>query len=322
MNKISFRALDQWNQGRGPFFQIRECDLKWNFSSQNWISYEDVELNGVPAVVAMVAGEGARQGVPAQTLWISLWGTIQEGSESRFLEEALRFARSKEKTRLVLGADEFHFVPGIPLGDDQGDRLRKAAQSLGFSGEEEADLAGSVKSSAVREYIDQGRALLQEQGMRGEVFQEEKDLLHLSEFLSREFPGRWSREFEFWRGNRASARRGRWLGLRKGATLLGFARFCLRGEFIEQGWTPAALRFPAVEGAKWLSTDACLGPIGVAKEARGQGAGKILLSLVLEQLIQNGAELTCIDWTDAIKYYRPLGFSQIRRYWTCRKANI
>src|SRR5690606_13874716 len=89
MNKISSRALDQWNQGRGPFFQIRECDLKWNFSSQNWISYEDVELNGVPAVVAMVAGEGARQGVPAQTLWISLWGTIQEGSESRFLEEAL-----------------------------------------------------------------------------------------------------------------------------------------------------------------------------------------------------------------------------------------
>ncbi|MBW7416523.1 hypothetical protein J9A19_25120, partial [Escherichia coli] len=75
-----------------------------------------------------------------------------------------------------------------------------------------------------------------------------------------------------------------------------------------------AMRLPLAAGAARADTDSCLGPIGISKDERGRGAGKILLGLSLHELSLQSAEPTCIDWTNAYNYYTPLGFEIVRRF--------
>jgi hypothetical protein len=82
---------------------------------------------------------------------------------------------------------------------------------------------------------------------------------------------------------------------------------------------PGALRFPLVAGGVDQSTDACLGPIGIAAAGRGSGAGKILLGLSLQLLLAKNAERVCIDWTNAYNYYKPLNLPAVRKYWSAVK---
>ena len=134
----------------------------------------------------------------------------------------------------------------------------------------------------------------------------------LSAFLRENFAGRWEREFRFWAA-RADAGAAFWNLLRDGSgQVLGFSRLGVRGG-VRGEWLPGALRLPlAEEGLK--STDACLGPIGLAAAARGRGAGKVLLGLSLQLLLGRGAERVCIDWTNAYNYYKPLGLPVVRSF--------
>jgi hypothetical protein len=77
---------------------------------------------------------------------------------------------------------------------------------------------------------------------------------------------------------------------------------------------PGALRFPLAAGSVDSPFDASLGPIGISSSERGRGAGKVLLGLSLQLLLDKNAERLCIDWTNAYNYYKPLGLQVVRRY--------
>ena len=47
-------VLNQWNRSHGANFQIRNCDLAWNFSEQDFVRYRVSSLAGVLVQV----GEG------------------------------------------------------------------------------------------------------------------------------------------------------------------------------------------------------------------------------------------------------------------------
>lgn len=326
-----FEVLETWNREQGPAYQIRKEDLEWNLDQQKFLDYECGDFAGTPVMLATVSRDGLAQGISEKSLWLSLWGKIPSGREDHFLQAFVDSARMKHKTRLSWGGEEFHFTPGIPHAED---RLIKALRLFGFEVSEVVDFVGSLRSVAVSNYIDEGLSLAKKEGWQCREVESADQKKKLSEFLKREFAGRWSREYEFWQ-SREDTGRALWLSLHRNSDeIVGFARLCVRGRLqpIERGWNPCSLRLPLVgaydlnnksfgKGGAWSDSDSSLGPIGVAQSQRGQGAGKILLAFVLENLRIRNAELTCIDWTNAIKYYRPLEFVQARSFWTAWKSD-
>ncbi len=309
-------VLRAWNRCHGAFYQIQESDLRWNLREQDWLRYFSGHLDGVPVLWGETAAKGEALGLHAGGLWLSFFGEVKTGREKRFVEAIEDFARKSGRKRIAIGGDDFHFLPGLPVEDDSGKKIAEALTELGFSAYDCADFVGAPANPQSAEYIRAARA---EAGSRGWSFAElggHRDREDLDDFLAREFPGRWTREWRGWR-DRRDAGRAFWNLLRdeKGA-LLGFSRLGCRGrhEPFSEGWNPGALRLPlAAEGGR-KNTDSCLGPIGIAASERGRGAGKILLGLSLHELSLQGAELTCVDWTNAYNYYTPLGFSIVRRY--------
>jgi hypothetical protein len=195
-----------------------------------------------------------------------------------------------------------------------------------YSMAEAVDYTGDLTTTEIQDYIDQ---TLESAQKREILFHEAKspsDLLALDEFLNSEFPGRWLREFQFWRTD-SQPRRAFWMILKSNlGQAIGFARCAVRNRSgsSDQHWTPGSLRLPMISAHEggFEASDGCLGPIGIAKSERGQGTGKILLGLTLNSLIYNKAKRVCIDWTNAFYYYQPLGLQISRRYETAWKEGL
>jgi len=311
-------VLRAWNVCHGAFYRVSEEDLAWNLAEQKLVRYWREDLAGVPALLAEATPEGARRGVLEKGIWVSLYGDVR-GRELVFARAAEELALTLGKTRLAVGSDEFHFLPGIPLEEEQ---LANAFRACGFNAADCADYVGSVESEGCTAYIREAAREALKRGWNLHGLRSEGDRADLSAFLLREFPGRWSREWELWQERNDSAR-GFWNLLRdEHGKVLGFSRLAVRGRYPESslGWTPGALRLPLGAMRARENTDSCLGPIGISKNERGRGAGKILLGLSLHEFSLQGAKLTCIDWTSAYNYYSPLGFEIVRRYLTLWKG--
>jgi len=322
-------CLEQWNRQASRSLQIRMADLEWNFRAQNLLSYRVDQVAGVPVIYAVVTEIGAGFGLSVGSLWLSLWGEIAAGDEVRFVAELEKLAVHEGKHRLVFGADEFHFLPGIPSDTVSGQRLMAAVKAAGYEGDVVADYVGPAHSPAVDAYIAQARGREGLGDFELRPVETHERLSELETFLAREFAGRWTREFRFWR-SRSDCRRAFWMALTKGASseILGFARMAVRSrvEPLDTAWTPGSLRLPLWQtgetDTQWNATDSCLGPIGVARSLRGQGAGRALLGRVLETLQSRNADRICIDWTDAFHYYEPLQFLKVRQYQTAWKSSV
>ena len=308
-------VLRQWNRCHGPYFQIAEKHLLWNLREQDLVTYSSSMVGGVSTIYAVASPRGVSAGLAGGSLWFSLWGKIPAAREDDFARGLVELAAQLGKTRITMAGDEFHFLPGVPEGDS---RLIEALKSAGFEGVVAADFCGDVRTDAVTEYIKGAHEIAAKMKWRFTPVSTARELGELEEFLSQEFAGRWLREFRFWK-SREDTRRGFWNVLRDDSgVVLGFARMAVRGriENLDQGWNPGALRLPLRDGVADEPRDSCLGPIGVATSQRGQGAGRVLLGFTLETLKSHNAGPICIDWTDAFKYYYPLQFEVVRKYWT------
>lgn len=319
-SKLEEVLLDQWRECHGAFYQVRREDVVWNFSAQDLVRYEFVELGGVPCLIATATDKGAEFGISSKTLWISLFGRLDPGGSTTFVEAAEKFAKDRAKTRLMYGGDEFHFLPGVPE-DPMGDELIYACRSRDYQEADSADYVGKLQTTAVTQYITTAQTQASQLGWSLIEVARPDGEEKLREFLQSEFKGRWSREFEIWR-SRTDTSRAFWNILKnEQGIVVGFSRLGVRGRYSPgEGWSPGALRLPQSEEAiPDLSTDACLGPIGVSSKERGRGAGRILLGLSLQNLLSKNAERLCIDWTNAYNYYKPLEFQVVRRYRTLWK---
>ena len=311
----SLEVLMQWNRCHGPSFQISESDLRWNLREQDHVHYRTEKLGGVPVIYALASDRGLAAGLAGGNLWLSLWGEVASGQENEFARALVALAAREGKSRIATAGDEFHFLPGVPEGDET---LITGLKSQGFEGVVAADFCGDIRSAAVTSYISEAHLLAAEKKWRFTPVETAAEFREAETFLAKEFPGRWLREFQFWK-SRQDTGRGFWSVLRdESGVVLGFARMAVRGriENLDQGWNPGALRLPLRAGLSRDATDSCLGPIGVAASLRGQGAGRVLLGFTLETLKDHNAGPICIDWTDAFKYYYPLQFEVVRKYWT------
>ncbi|HVK62199.1 MAG TPA: GNAT family N-acetyltransferase [Bdellovibrionales bacterium] len=316
-------VLKEWNSTQSRVYRLSEADLRWNHEQQNLVVYRVVRIGGVPCITSIASKDGAATGIPAKNLWLNLWGDIEEGKEAAFVAALEDHVTQAGYSKLVIGGDEFHCVPGVPMESKRGQGLKAALAQASFSGAEAADFAGRLDSNEVDTYVSDALMKAEERGLSFTKVISVATQDQLEMFLDKEFPGRWAREFRFWR-SREDTRRAVWMTLRDQTDgVIGFARIAVRGRHLplDKGWTPGALRLP-LDSKDLLITgsDSCLGPIGVAVSERGKGTGKVLLGLVLETLRHKNAERVCIDWTNAFKYYEPLGFEIARRYWTAWKS--
>ena len=313
---LSKNVLAQWNlvHAHQPFLQLREADLRWNLEEQNLVTYSHVHLADTPCLVGTASPSGIQAGLAEGTLFLNLWGHIATGNATRFVDDFIHLAKDAGKSKMLFGADEFHFLPGIPMNLAQHEPLLKAVSAAGFTVPEVVDYVGELTSTP--------KPVLP--GFEFLVLENENQLKDLENFLAREFPGRWQRELQSWR-QLSHTGRAFWGGLYdSNKTIVGFARMALRGRVqpTDFGWTPGALRLSLDEknSGAWANNDCCLGPIGVAQSQRGQGSGRFLLNSVLNTLYRNDGKRICIDWTNAFKYYEPLketyNLREVRRYGT------
>ena len=315
--RLTEEVLQAWNACHGAFYLANKEDLVWNLREQNLVRYRREDLAGVPALVGEATETGARMGVLEKGIWVSLYGDVA-GKEAEFAAAAEELARREGKTRVAIGSDEFHFLPGVPLEDA---KLADAFKARGFTAADCADYVGTVENPKCLAYVTEATVDARKRGWILHGVRDDRDRADLTAFLLREFKGRWSREWELWQ-ERSDSARGFWNLLRdEHGKVLGFSRLAVRGRYPEtaKGWTPGAMRLPLGNKHGRENTDSCLGPIGISKDERGRGAGKILLGLSLHELSLQGAKLTCIDWTNAYNYYTPLGFEIVRRYLTLWK---
>ncbi|MCO5143990.1 MAG: hypothetical protein M9962_12945 [Oligoflexia bacterium] len=300
-----------WNQWIPPEYTLDRSFLEWNLSRQSWLSYFVEEIHRVPCLFAVASHDGKSLGMNENGLWLSLYGEIED--PAGFLQALKEYAKSINKTRIQFGGEEFHFVSGIPRSEKcQG--LLSELEKWNFRTSDVVDYAGKISSNSIQEFVQKYRPLANEQGFYFLKVEAEKDAEKMHEYLAKEFPGRWHREFLYYRKLCAenNALLSWFFFYDKQKNILGFSRIGKAvSKFSSEQWYPGALRLPVAD--QMVMPDACLGPIGISNSYRGKGLGNLLLALTLENLLRVNAELLCIDWTDAYNYYKPLALKEVRR---------
>lgn len=226
--------------------------------------------------------------------------------------------RDRGMYRLVFGQDSRHFFPGCPCdfpvlwdfltiegftdeGPDQHDLERDLRD---YDPGDALHPLGSL--ATVQDDLTQHVPISQRSGGRPVACPVHRaDLPLLEAFLAQEFPGRW--HYDVMDKARLEGSEGV-IGLFENGNCIGFA--------LTQTWTDQV----PIGGAVWRSDLGdrwgSLGPIGVAKTARGRGLGDALLGAGLLSLKLRGARRTIIDWTTLVDFYARHGFSVERTYRT------
>lgn len=326
MWKESFveRLVQEWNENNEKLFQVNPRDVYWNLSSQNLLNYQLEEISGVPVLSATAADEGVKLGIQKETYWISLWGSVSPARAEGFLLDVQSNAKLLEKKKVSFGADEFHFVPGMPQGGSAWGPLLQALDKNGYEGRPVFDYVGSLENSKLAAYCELAATTTVEKRFQIGVASTSSDLKMLEEFLAKEFPGRWLREFQYWENSqRENAQKSvvDWMILCDQMNeLLGFARIGYGTKANSGAQVPGNLRLWQ-DNSEAIATS--LGPIGSSKHARGMGVGSCLLGVSLERLRSVGGKVICIDWTEdhLDRFYLPLGLTKGRQF-LCRNKVI
>ncbi len=235
-----------------------------------------------------------------------------QGLGSSLLESAELWARARGARKLLLGADRYHFFPGIP--QDSGSSPMDPSESEGFvragaffksRGFEvsapEADLIADISGFDYQSLAT--RYPLAPDYRFG--FYSPECRPSLTAFFKRNFPGRW---YDDTIEALDAGMRPQDLALIFDANsqVQGFAR-------IYDAASPVI-----GPGVYWRSLlgGHCggLGPIGVDEKKRGLGLGIAILRLSIQELAKRGVGPMVIDWTDLLDFYGKLGFSTWKSY--------
>ncbi|MEB3298924.1 MAG: GNAT family N-acetyltransferase [Candidatus Sericytochromatia bacterium] len=227
-------------------------------------------------------GEGALRGLA--------WDTVASASPDALRALGLAVvdeARTRGLERLWSGGGWSHWWPGLP---EAATEARTILASWGFHS------AGRTWDMIARPpFFDRG-TLDRDSGELRFEWDPSHGSTALLDWLSREFPGRWPTEA-------LAVHHGHWPGSR----LLG-------------GWKgerPVAFALVHEPGSAWTwrwrghdERVAAMGPLGVAQDLRGQGAGRALLREGLKDLWGNQPSLIVIDWTTLSGFYGSVGFRE------------
>jgi GNAT superfamily N-acetyltransferase len=297
----------------------QDCLTSWNAShSAKWrLSLHDFEVQLkddllVPEfcghsesgfVIAKRSPQGRLfPGVENQTL------IIASITDPTLLAEIKEKAKEAGFTRLALGTDENHLVPGLIVeeGWQLGDRLKEAMVSTGWEKGEhiQVDLERDLGDYELPLFCNE--AIMSNNAQVWPAHAENEEALEA--FLIETFPGRWTYDVM------AKFRSGEPHQI----DLLFF-----EGEVVGFSCTQNESSRNPIGGARWRldlgDQWASLGPIGVSEKVRGKRLGHALLGFSLHRLALEGARRTIIDWTTLVDFYGVHGFEVNRTYetWFC-----
>jgi GNAT superfamily N-acetyltransferase len=274
------RVLELWNGALGERFPLTPALAEQFLSAAVDVDATVVEAEGM--VIAKRVGPQAWIGAvvvaPARQ---------RQGVGTRLMTHALGRLRAAGATRVEVGGDPLHLLPGIP---DPG--------AAGFFAGLGAEIEPVVH--------DLRRDLTDWTAPAGPpVAEPADDWDEVIEFLGAQFPGlwTWTAEEARRRGDGPEAH----LLLRREGVVRGCARLHLPGR--------QRLIGPSLNWAPLLSP-ACggLGPIGIDERCRGEGLGLALLHAGVSRLRAQGVRDMVIDWTDLLGFYGKAGFASWQRY--------
>jgi GNAT superfamily N-acetyltransferase len=300
------RLLEFWNACFGPSFPLDSRLLRQRMAAPG----VETALFAVQGFREALSGAIVvkRPGPEVQDPPISYIGCLLvaadrrgQGVGSRLLKEAESWCGERGASKLRLGSDPGHFLPGFPIEESPTSAAARnffAARGFVDEGIEE-DLIADLRmmdlspTSALPPGLECSRC---EPLLRRE----------LDAFLASSFPGRWRRDIA--EGFASGARDEDVVLLIENGSgaVKGFARICdSSSPDLIPGLFWRALLGPA-PGA--------LGPIGIDASLRGRGIGIELLRRSLSVLKGRGVRNTVIDWTDLGPFYARLGFKPWKRY--------
>lgn len=207
--------------------------------------------------------------------------------------------RSRGTFKLVFGQDARHFFPGCPQDCPQ---LRdflivEGFQEMGEVHDLERDLSDYEPDPTLLEALDRT-----ETSVRPCTVDDEGAI---TEFLHREFRGRWA--YEVTEKLRVDSQHHNLFALvGESGPLLGLALAQTEGGSMLMGGAVWRLSL----GPNW----GALGPVGVARAVRGAGLGHALIAGSLVELKHRGVRRCIIDSTVMPRLYERHGFSISRTY--------
>lgn len=298
-----------WNEACGPALAISPHAVQYNLQpvAGGTVVGQLAYHNGQPIGFILASTLNEPRVMPPEVGWIDalvVAPTAQrQGIGSALLAWAETWLRSQGCQKVIFGASQRPFVPGLPvtLG------TRDFFSQHGFVSDHDtwdvaANLAMYEKPETVRE-ID-GLVRPAQRGEEGALL----------EFLEREFPGRWRFEFTEFMRDKPSLRRARFSDYMLLWTDRGVDGFCQLT--FEDSQRPIERFFPYDLPRPWGQ----LGSVGVSADRRGRGYGAALLDTGLRRLRDNGVNGCVIDWTGIVDFYAKFGFQPYRQYHMLRKT--
>ncbi|MFN2203738.1 MAG: GNAT family N-acetyltransferase [Caldilineaceae bacterium] len=294
-----------WSTACGNCFTISPSFVAYNLDAAPGLEQEgrlSVGELGTPAgfvVVSRLTGDPGTS--PPTHGWIDAIAVLPEcqeqGHGASLLQWAEEWLVERGGTDVTLGCGLRTFTPGVPPDTlsapffmGRGYRVRETAAE-GLVWDVAADLSAYATPATVREIPGQVRPAAP------------GDHEALTNFLDREFPGRW--RFEAVDYLARGGRIGDFMLLWTDDGVDGFCQLTF-----EDSPRPLERYYPYGLPRPWGQ----LGAIGVSASVRGRGYGAAVLDAGLRRLRDNGVRGCVIDWTDLLGFYGKFGFSQYREY--------
>jgi GNAT superfamily N-acetyltransferase len=254
-------------------------------------SKEEKKLLG--AILCKTSGE--EDEVCASCAWITALLVKPEyqnkGYGTRLYQAAYKELIKKSIHKIYVGQDYQNIFSGIPSPTDKKNTF---FQELGFiiNTDEHYDLTGDITCNDKIDQFD--TSSFEEQYVCEALDIMEKQELY--RFLKEEFPGRWLVTVEEHLENGGNPRDIVVLKDKLDKKIKGFCKVHVNED-----------------------KSSGLGPIGIAKSARGKRVGEFILQQSLLHLRKMGGENIGIDWTILKDYYGKFDFKPIRGYRTAYK---
>lgn len=297
-------AAALWTAACGPDLAISPAFVAFNTRPTTGIAQAGRLALEAGRPIGFVLASAVVSDPTLTTGWIDAIAVAPEaqrqGVGSALLSWAEAWLRAQGCTRARLGGSLRPFAPGLPVPLAADFFLRRGYTITGAEWDVARDLADYPNDPA---YATDAILRPTRPG-------EEPLLL---EFLAREFPGRW--HFECQEFLREGGRAADWLLLwPAGAERpVGFCQVTL-----EDSLRPIERFYPHRLPRPWGQ----FGPLGVAREARGQGYGAAVVDGAARYLRDLGVRGCVIDWTDLVAFYGKFGFQPYRQYQVLVKALV
>lgn len=268
-------------------FDAQSSICLWDCSEDTLIGFAGVKIS-------------QNQELYPDTAWISIFAIAPEwqglGYGTLLLDKVLRRLQSKGTKKIFLGQDFANFFSGIPDPDEKKLAFF-ARQGFCLNMDEHYDLEADIINNAS---IDRFDPKPWEAYLLTATYQGERS--ELLSFLHREFPGRWEYEAQTAIDEQKDPQEIVLLWNNAGTQIVGYCMLTVERD---------------ASGNK--TGYGGLGPIGIAKEIRGNHVGDYILHQSLCQLGRLGVRRVNIDWTILKEFYGQFDFVPVRTY---RAANL